>query len=160
MEIVTRKGEGLFPSPREIALQLLVPRLGHHVQARGRDALRRRRPPRPRARAAVHPARRRPRRDGGGRRGPAADRGKARKGRVLAADDLSSVFGVDIDMGRNSRNDGTAPAKRGRRAARTKQKADQRSGAAKKPASKKVSMKAKAASRKASRKKTRTTRKR
>ena len=35
MEVVTRKGEGLFPAPRDILAGLLLPRLGHHVQARG-----------------------------------------------------------------------------------------------------------------------------
>jgi uncharacterized Zn finger protein len=162
MEIVTRKGEGLLPTPQEISMSCSCPdwaTMCKHVAATlyGVGARLDRAPELLFTLRGVDP---------GEMVAAAADQppteGKPRKGRVLSADDLSSVFGVDIDMGRNSRKDGTAPAKRGRRAARTKQKAeaDPRSGAAKKPASKKASMKAKAASQKASRKKTRTTRKR
>jgi uncharacterized Zn finger protein len=98
MEIVTRKGEGLFPSPGEITLDCSCPdwatmckhvaaalygvgaRLDHRPELlftlRGVD-------PTEMVEAAVdQPAR----------------RGKARRGRVLETDELSSVFGVDIDM--------------------------------------------------------------
>jgi uncharacterized Zn finger protein len=98
MEIVTRKGEGLFPSPREIALGCSCPdwaamckhvaatlygvgaRLDHEPELlftlRGVD-------PAEMIEAAVDQP---------------AGNGKRRKGRVLAADQLPSVFGVDIDM--------------------------------------------------------------
>ena len=98
MEIVTRKGEGLFPSPREITLDCSCPdwatmckhvaatlygvgaRLDHEPELlftlRGLD-------PTEMVEAAVDQ--------------PTAN-GKARKGRVLETDELSSVFGVDIDM--------------------------------------------------------------
>lgn len=99
MEIVTRKGEGLFPSPGEIALNCSCPdwatmckhvaaslygvgaRLDHRPELlftlRGVD-------PTEMVEAAVD----RP-----------AGHAKAGKGRVLETDELSSVFGVDIDMG-------------------------------------------------------------
>jgi uncharacterized Zn finger protein len=105
MEIVTRKGDGLFPSPREITLDCSCPdwatmckhvaatlygvgaRLDHRPELlftlRGVD-------PTEMVEAAV---------------GQPAGNGKARKGRMLETDELSSVFGVDIDM------DGVSPAK-------------------------------------------------
>ncbi len=98
MEIVTRKGEGLFPSPREITLDCSCPdwaamckhvaatlygvgaRLDHEpgllFTLRGVD-------PAELVEAAVDQ--------------PAAN-GRVRKGRVLQTGALSSVFGVDIDM--------------------------------------------------------------
>jgi uncharacterized Zn finger protein len=60
--------------------------------------------------------------------------GKSRRGRVLAADELSSVFGVDIDTAGASAEVVAPPVKRGRRAARTKKKG-KHSPAARKPAS-------------------------
>jgi len=111
MEIVTRKGEGLFPAPPEISLSCSCPdwavmckhvaatlygvgaRLDHEPELlftlRGVD-------PTEMVEAAVDR--------------PPVD-GKARKGR-LAADELSSVFGIDIDMGVASAEDVKAPAKR------------------------------------------------
>ena len=99
MEIVTRKGRGLFPEPREIELDCSCPdwaSLCKHVAAtlygvgarldkepellftlRGVDP-----------NELVEAATARP---------PTGN--KAPKGRVLATDELSSVFGVDIDMG-------------------------------------------------------------
>ncbi len=110
MEIVTRKGEGLFPSPREISLSCSCPdwavmckhvaatlygvgsRLDHQPELlftlRGVD-------PTEMVAAAVD-------------RPPTE--GKARKGR-LAADELSSVFGIDIYLGAPS-PEVKAPAKR------------------------------------------------
>ena len=114
MEIVTSKGKGLFPSPREIELTCSCPdwavmckhvaatlygvgaRLDHRPELlftlRGVD-------PAELVEAAV---------DG------APPGRKPRRGRVLEADDLSSVFGVDIDMGE------TASESAGRRAPKRK----------------------------------------
>jgi len=119
MEIVTRKGEGLFPAPKEISLSCSCPdwatmckhvaaalygvgaRLDHAPEMlftlRGVD-------PTEMVEAAV---------------AQPAKAGKPRKGRVLASKDLSSVFGVDIDMHGDSAGDVAPPAKRGRRATRT-----------------------------------------
>ncbi len=110
MEIVTRKGEGLFPSPREIALDCSCPdwagmckhvaatlyaigaRLDHEPELlftlRGVD-------PAEMVEAAVDQP---------------AGNGKGPKGRVLAADQLSSVFGVDIDMDGVASGEAFAPA--------------------------------------------------
>ncbi len=99
MEIVTREGAGLFPAPREISLGCSCPdwaimckhvaatlygvgaRLDHEPELlftlRGVD-------PAQMVEAAVDQ--------------PPAGK-KARKRRVLPADELSSVFGVDIDVG-------------------------------------------------------------
>jgi len=115
MEIVTRKGEGLFPSPSEITLGCSCPdwatmckhvaatlygvgaRLDHAPELlftlRGVD-------PAELVEAAID----RP-----------STAGKTRKGRVLESDDLSSVFGVDIDLeGVSSQKAATptAPARR------------------------------------------------
>ncbi|MFZ2039795.1 MAG: hypothetical protein WAV08_03810, partial [Desulfobacterales bacterium] len=120
MEIVTRKDEGLFPSPREITLNCSCPdwatmckhvaatlygvgaRLDHEPELlftlRGVD-------PTEMVAAAVDQ--------------PTAA-GKAHKGRVLETDALSSLFGVDIDMSGASSEDDAIPAKpatRKRRAA-------------------------------------------
>jgi uncharacterized Zn finger protein len=129
MEIVTRKGEGLFPSPREITLGCSCPdwatmckhvaatlygvgaRLDHEPELlftlRGVD-------PTEMVEAAVD----RP-----------TGNGKRRKGRVLEADELSSVFGVDIDMDGVSPGEALAPtrkAKTTRRAAKTRKSATSR----------------------------------
>jgi len=144
MKIVTRKGEGLFPSPREITLSCSCPdwatmckhvagtlygvgaRLDHEPELlftlRGVD-------PTEMVSAAIDQ--------------PTAA-GKARKGRVLATDELSSVFGVDIDLDGVSSDETSAPtrpAKRTRRAVKT------RKPAASKATKKKTSTK-KAAARK------------
>lgn len=126
MEIVTRKGEGLFPAPEEISLSCSCPdwatmckhvaatlygvgaRLDHAPEMlftlRGVD-------PTEMVEAAMDQP-------------PSA--GKHRKGRVLASGDLSSVFGVDIDTAEASREDSPAPARSTRkssRAAQTRKKA-------------------------------------
>ena len=126
MEIVTRKGEGLFPSPREISLSCSCPdwaTMCKHVAAtlygvgarldlepellftlRGVD-------PTEMVEAAIEQ--------------PTAA-GRALKGRVLETDELSSVFGVDIDMeGATSDESSTStqPAKRTRRATKTRKPA-------------------------------------
>jgi uncharacterized Zn finger protein len=89
---------------------------------------------------------------------------KSRKGRVLAADELSSIFGVDIDMDEASSDDGSTPArapKRARRTAQIRKKATSRTtrkktetkSATKKPAAKKPATKKPAAQKAATRKK-------
>ena len=132
MEIVTRKGEGLFPAPRAIELSCSCPdwaTMCKHVAAtlygvgarldlapellftlRGVD-------PAEMLTAVVD-------------RPPAS----AARGRVLASDDLSSIFGVDIEP--HGAADGSAPAKRTRPPARSKKKGPKRRAGAKKPATK------------------------
>lgn len=123
MEVVTRKGEGLFPSPQEIALSCSCPdwaSMCKHVAAvlygvgarldrapemlftlRGVD-------PVEMVEAAVEPP---------------SKAGKPRKGRTLVSEDLSSVFGVDFDMEGVSK-EGVAPkARRKRTAAKTRKTA-------------------------------------
>ena len=159
MEIVTRKGEGLFPSPREISLSCSCPdwaTMCKHVAAtlygvgtrlddapallftlRGVD-------PAEMVEAAVDQ--------------PLAA-GRSRRSRVLKSDELSSVFGIDIDvgigpdMGATSGGDVSAPGTRGRRAVRRGKKTDRRSKAVKKPAAKKSVTKKKTATKKTSTKK-------
>ena len=123
MEVVTRKGEGLFPSPREISLSCSCPdwaTMCKHVAATlyGVGARLDREPellftlrgvdPAEMVEAAVDQP-------------PTASR--SRRGRVLESDDLSSVFGVDIDLGEASSEDVGASAKTQRRAAQTRKKA-------------------------------------
>ncbi len=151
MEIVTRKGGGLFPAPREISLSCSCPdwaimckhvaatlygvgaRLDHNPELlftlRGTD-------PVEMVEAAV---------------AQPPPGGKSRRGRGLESDELSSVFGVDIDMDEESSQDLSAPARRGRRTVRTK--TGKGSAAVKKSAAKKSSVKKKRASKKASTKK-------
>jgi len=134
MEIVTRKGEGLFPAPKEISLSCSCPdwatmckhvaatlygvgaRLDHAPEMlftlRGVD-------PTEMVEAAVEQPSR---------------TYKPRKVRTLVSEDLSSVFGVDIDMDGVSEGDVAPPAKRGQRAART-QKTEKRTTAVRKPKS-------------------------
>ncbi len=150
MEIVTRKGEGLFPSPREIALNCSCPdwatmckhvaaslygvgaRLDHEPELlftlRGVD-------PAEMVEAAIDQP---------------AGASKARKGRVLQTDALSSVFGVDIDMDGVPSDEApapTRPAKGKRRTAKT------RKPAASTPGTKKVTSKRTTKKRAAARKK-------
>ncbi len=148
MEIVTRKGEGLFPSPREISLSCSCPdwatmckhvaatlygvgaRLDHAPELlftlRGVD-------PVEMVEAAVDQP---------------SPGGKSRRGRVLESDELSSVFGIDIDEA--SAEGVSAPTRRG-------QRTDKRSTAVKKSAAKKSSVKEKVATKKAATKKKGTT---
>lgn len=120
MEVVTRKGEGLFPAPREISLGCSCPdwatmckhvaaalygvgaRLDHEPELlfrlRAVD-------PDDMVEAAV--------------RQPPAGRTR-KKGPGLAAGELSSIFGVDVDTGVASAATGAAPARRSRRPARSK----------------------------------------
>jgi uncharacterized Zn finger protein len=132
MEIVTRKGEGLFPSPAEISLSCSCPdwaimckhvaatlygvgaRLDHEPEVlftlRNVD-------PAEMVEAALE-------------RPPSA--GKSRRRKVLPSDALSSVFGVDIDTGGASQAD-LAPTKKRRRVGQAKKKpTTKRSGTQKK----------------------------
>jgi uncharacterized Zn finger protein len=125
MEIVTRKGDGLFPSPREITLDCSCPdwaTLCKHVAATlyGVGARLDHEPKLLFTLRGVDPAE---------MVAAAIDQptvvGKARKGRVLGTDELSSVFGIDIDIegtasGKSSTS--TRPAERTRRATTTRKK--------------------------------------
>ena len=150
MEMVTRKGEGLFPSPREITLSCscldwattckhvaatlygVGARLDHEPELlftlRGVD-------PTEMVEAAIEQP-------------PGA--GKARKGRVLDTDELSSVFGVDISMDGMSSDEATAPTKSPRRTRRT---AKARKPVLSKTATKKSTVKKASAKKPAARKK-------
>ncbi len=112
MEIVTRKTEGLFPSPREIVLYCSCPdwaTMCKHVAATlyGVGARLDHEPGLLFTLRAVDPAE---------MVEAAIDRpssgGKSRRGRVLKSDGLSSVFGVDIDMGGLSHDDLAPPPKK------------------------------------------------
>jgi len=120
MEIVTRKGEGLFPSPKEISLSCSCPdwaTMCKHVAATlyGVGArldhapellfTLRRVDPTEMVEAAVDQP-------------PPA--GARRRGRVLASQDLSSVFGVDIDLGDPATREPAAPANQRPRRSRGK----------------------------------------
>jgi uncharacterized Zn finger protein len=150
MEIVTRKGEGLFPSPREITLICSCPdwatmckhvaatlygvgaRLDHEpgllFTLRGVD-------PTEMVEAAIDQP---------------TGTSRARKGRVLQTDALSSVFGVDIDMDGVSADEAPAPARKAKRARRA---AKTRKPAALKPGKKKNTSKRATTERAAARKK-------
>ena len=135
MEIVTRKGEGLFPSPREISLSCSCPdwaTMCKHVAATlyGVGARLDRAPELLFTLRCVDPVEMvdavvdRPR---------AASR--PRRSGVLASDDLSAIFGVDIDAGEGRQGRPGPPAKRSRRrpasgakAATARAKAPPRSG--------------------------------
>jgi uncharacterized Zn finger protein len=143
MEIVTSKGEGLFPSPREISMSCSCPdwaTMCKHVAATlyGVGARLDREPELLFTLRGVDPAE---------MVEAAVDRkptdGTVRKGRVLASSDLSSVFGVDIDMGWHPGKDRAAPSRRGGRSVSAKKKSDQRSRAVKRPAPRNASLKEK-----------------
>ncbi len=158
MEIVTRKGEGLFPSPREISLDCSCPdwaTMCKHVAAAlyGVGARLDRAPqllftlrgvdPAEMVEAAVDQPPR---------------KGQPRRGRVLRSEDLASVFGIDIDAA--SAEDLQASARHRRRAALTKKrKKNKRPAAIKKPVTKKSSAKKNVATRKAATRRKGTSRK-
>lgn len=163
MEIVSRKGEGLFPSPKEISLSCSCPdwatmckhvaatlygvgaRLDHEPNLlftlRGVD-------PAEMVEAAVQQP---------------PKTGKPRKGRVLASEDLSSVFGIEIDSGESSASEppsGDPPKaksiKRTKRSTKSagKKSTSQAGAAKKKPSTKKASLQKKATTKKSAEKKT------
>lgn len=151
MEVVTRKHEGLFPSPREIELRCSCPDwadMCKHVAAAlyGVGARLDREPgllftlrgvdPDELVETAV--------------RQPPSGR-KPRTGRVLQAEALSSVFGVDIDMGEAPPTRKAAAKKPAAKKAAPK-KAAARQAPTKKPGTKKAAAK-KAATRKPTAKK-------
>ena len=126
MEIVTRQGEGLFPSPREISLSCSCPdwaTMCKHVAATlyGVGARLDRAPDLLFTLRGVDPAE---------MVEAAVDQpspgGKARRGRVLESGHLSSVFGIDIEMDEGSAQGAPSRARRGRRAVRGKKKAGTR----------------------------------
>jgi uncharacterized Zn finger protein len=163
MEIVTRKGEGLFPSPREISLSCSCPdwatmckhvaatlygvgaRLDHAPELlftlRGAD-------PTEMVEAAIDQP---------------TGVGEARKGRLLETDELSSVFGVEIDMDGVSPDESSIPStptkkpaprkpttkkpttkkKAAKKATTDKKTASKRKTSARRPAAKKGAEKAK-----------------
>ena len=112
MEIVTRKGEGLFPAPREITLECSCPdwaTLCKHVAAvlYGVGSRLDREPEKLFTLRAVDPAEM----VEAAVRQPPVSR-QSRRNRVLASADLSEVFGVDIDMPGPKRPDKTKAAGR------------------------------------------------
>ena len=121
MEIVTRKGEGLFPSPAEISLNCSCPdwaTMCKHVAATlyGVGARLDREPEVLFTLREVDPAEMV---DAAFDRPPKESKSRRRK--VLPSDTLSSVFGVDIDMGEASQTK-PAPPKKRRRVAKAKKK--------------------------------------
>jgi len=152
MEIVTRKAEGLFPSPMEISLSCSCPdwaTMCKHVAATlyGVGARLDRNPEMLFTLRGVDPAEMV---EAAVEQPPRA--GKRPRGRVLASDELSSVFGVDIDMGDASSEDVAPRVERGRQAARTK-KTGKRSATARKSASRNTAGKTKPAGKKEATKK-------
>jgi uncharacterized Zn finger protein len=114
MEIVTRPGEGLFPTPKEISLDCSCPdwaTMCKHVAAAlyGVGARLDHAPEMLFALRGVEAAE---------MVADAVDQApiqrKTGRGRVLAADDLSSVFGVDIEIGDAETEDRPRPAHRHR----------------------------------------------
>jgi uncharacterized Zn finger protein len=134
MDIVTRAEEGLFPAPREISLSCSCPdwaTMCKHVAAvlYGVGARLDHAPEMLFALRGVEPAEMVT-----DAVGQAPTRRKTGRGRVLAADDLSSVFGVDIEMG-----DADAGAEKRRRPVRRRRGTAAKKGSAKKISRRKVS---------------------
>jgi len=123
MEIVTRKRDGLFPSPREISLSCSCPdwaTMCKHVAATlyGIGARLDHVPELLFTLRCVDPAE---------LMEVAVDQplpgGKSRRGRVLEAEELSAVFGVDIDMGKASAKKTAAKKKKKKKKSKTTKKA-------------------------------------
>ena len=144
MDVVTRHNDGLFPKPARDRDEVLVPRLGRHVQARRRGHVRRGRAPRREPDLlfllrkvdhleliadAVDAA-------------PAAGKGKPHGKKTIAAGDLADVFGIELTEPEPSVAAPAAPV--------TSQKAPRASSAKTKAAPKKTPARAAAKSTKAS----------
>ncbi|MDJ0865978.1 MAG: hypothetical protein QNK03_07710 [Myxococcota bacterium] len=127
MDVVTRPGEGLFPTPKQIALDCSCPdwaTMCKHVAAAlyGVGARLDRAPELLFVLRGVDPAEL-----VGDAVGDLGTKRKPARGRVLAEKDLSSVFGVEIDLG--GAGDAEAPkAARGRRASGGKKVSRKRAG--------------------------------
>jgi uncharacterized Zn finger protein len=150
MEVVTRAGDGLFPTPREISLSCSCPdwaAMCKHVAAvlYGVGARLDHAPEMLFALRGVDPAEM-----VADAVGQAPTRRGTGRGRVLAADDLSSVFGVDIEMGEAKA--GAARAERKPRPVRRRRGTGARKGSGRKISRRKVSRK-KGSRKKGSRKK-------
>ena len=142
MEIVTRKGEGLFPAPKDISLSCSCPdwaTMCKHVAATlyGVGArldhdpellfTLRKVDPTEMVEAAVDQP-------------PTGTRRRPRKARAIDPADLSSVFGVDIDTDGVSSDEVPGPARsasKNQRAARTRKKPSAKKPRTKKPVAKK-----------------------
>ncbi len=147
MEIVTRKGAGLFPAPREIVLDCSCPdwaTMCKHVAATlyGVGARLDQRPELLFTLRGVDPAE---------MLEAAIDRpltaSRSRRGRVLESDELSSVFGVDIvqdrDVARTRKRAASAASGKARKkSAARKTQAEQNKRSGKKPARKASAKKA------------------
>ena len=156
MEIVTRKGEGLFPAPEEITLSCSCPDravMCKHVAAAlyGVGARLDHEPEKLFTLREVDPVEMV---EAAARQQPAAG---AARGRVLASEDLSSVFGIEIDT---APEDPAPPAAKAtkkkatsRKAEKKKKVAASKSAAKKKVAGKKAAVKKKVAAMKATSKK-------
>jgi uncharacterized Zn finger protein len=138
MEIVTRKGEGLFPSPTEISLSCSCPdwaTMCKHVAATlyGVGARLDQKPEMLFTLRGVDPAEMV---EAAVEQPPRA--GMRPRGRLLASKELSSVFGVDIDMGDSSSEGLSQRVEGGRRTVqteKTRKKTGKRSATARKPRS-------------------------
>jgi len=160
MEIVTRKGKGLFPSPKEISLSCSCPdwaTMCKHVAATlyGVGARLDHEPETLFTLRCVDPAEmvvaalEQP---------PAVGKSR-RRGRILAPDELSSVFGVEIDMAGTPEENVARSVKRGRRGTRNKKNTGKRSTAVRKPAPHRKGGKKKPAAKKTAAAKKKTTKK-
>jgi len=134
MEIVTRKGEGLFPAPREISLSCSCPdwaTMCKHVAATlyGVGARLDRAPELLFTLRGVDPAEMVESAIAQTARG-----GTPRRRRVLDAGELSSTFGIDIDVDRAAADDVSASARRRQRPTHTRDKKRERSTVVRKPA--------------------------
>jgi uncharacterized Zn finger protein len=138
MEIVTRKGEGLFPSPKEISLSCSCPdwaAMCKHVAATlyGVGARLDQKPEMLFTLRGVDPAEMV---EAAVEQPPRA--GMRPRGRLLASEELSSVFGVDIDTGDASLDGAAQRIEGGKQTVRTKKtrkKTGKRPATARKPRS-------------------------
>ena len=154
MEVVTRKGKGLFPAPKDISLSCSCPdwaTMCKHVAAvlYGVGARLDHEPEMLFTLRGVEPAEL--------IAAAVTDDPTARKSgrrRILRTDDMSSVFGIELDLGAAAKNDKAARRPRRRTTTLTKKATKTRAAAArKKPASRAKATKKSASATSASRKK-------